>query len=89
MAAARCFALVRASTSLKLAKEGQVSAHAAVSHSVRTMMDENNPVSDVRQVERLLYSRIAASHDRDSLATEEEAVACRAGRHTESDWACN
>jgi hypothetical protein len=53
------------------------------------MMDENNPVSDVRQIELLLYSRIAASHDRDSLATEEEVVACRAGRQTESDWACN
>src|SRR5580700_8883819 len=47
-------------------------------------MDENNLVRDVRQVERLLYSRIAATHDRDSLATEEEAVACRAGRHAES-----
>ena len=47
-------------------------------------MDENNPVRDVRQVERLLYSRIAATHDRDSLVTEEEAVACRARRQAES-----
>ena len=46
--------------------------------------DGHRCASHASTPQRLLYSRIAAADDRDSLATEEEAVACRAGRHPES-----
>src|ERR1700756_1351370 len=46
--------------------------------------DGHRCASHASTPQRLLYSRIAADDDRDSLATEEEAVACRAGRHPAS-----